>query len=74
MSRYIKLRLQIRGILIFMENREELLKEISELKAQIAELIKENKSMKLSLIRVIEDLQESNINQRRMLANMRFLG
>ena len=57
-----------------MENREELLKEISELKAQIAELIKENKSMKLSLIRVIEDLQESNVNQRRMLANMRFLG
>jgi regulator of replication initiation timing len=57
-----------------MENRDELLTEISELKAQIKELIKENKSMKLTLIRVIEDLQESNTNQRRMLANMRFLG
>jgi regulator of replication initiation timing len=57
-----------------MENRDELLQEISDLKAQISELVKENKAMKLSLVRVIEDLQHSNELHRKMLANMRFLG
>ena len=64
----------IQGILIFMENKAELLQEISDLKAQISELGKENKAMKLSLVRVSEDLQHSNELHRQMRANMRFLG
>ena len=57
-----------------MENRDELTKEIAKLREQIAELAKENKDLKLALIRVIEDIQNSNELNRRMLANMRFLG
>ncbi len=57
-----------------MENRDELTKEIAKLREQIAELAKENKDLKLALVRVIEDIQNSNELNRRMLANMRFLG
>ncbi len=57
-----------------MENRDELTEEIAKLREQIAELAKENKDLKLALVRVIEDIQNSNELNRRMLANMRFLG